>query len=70
MPYFLVLVSHVGTSQAYACAYACGYRTSGKQALVCNSHGIHPGSTNHLKNSPRNKNKEYFAHSTENIMEM
>ena len=29
MPCFLVLVSHVGTSQAYACAY----RTSGSQAL-------------------------------------
>ena len=33
MPYFLVLVSHVGTSQAYACGYACAYRTSGNQAL-------------------------------------
>ena len=29
MPYFLVLVSHVGTLQAYACAY----RTSGNQDL-------------------------------------
>ena len=33
MPYFLVLVSHVRTSQAYGCAYACAYRTSGNQAL-------------------------------------
>ena len=33
MPYFLVLVSHVGTSQAYGCAYACAYCTSGNQAL-------------------------------------
>ena len=30
MPYFLVLISHVRTSQAYAYAY----RTSGNQALV------------------------------------
>ena len=29
MPYFLVLISHVRTLQAYACAY----RTSGNQAL-------------------------------------
>ena len=34
MPYFLVLVSHVRTSQAYGCAYACAYRTSGNQALI------------------------------------
>ena len=33
MPYFLVLVSHVRTSQVYAYAYACAYRTSGNQAL-------------------------------------
>ena len=33
MPYFLVLISHVRTSQAYAYAYACAYRTSGNQAL-------------------------------------
>ena len=32
MPYFLVFVAHVRTSQAYGCAYA--YRTSGNQALV------------------------------------
>ena len=31
MPYFLVLILHVRTSQAYA--YACAYRTSGNQAL-------------------------------------
>ena len=31
MPYFLVLISHVRTSQAYA--YACAYRTSGNQAF-------------------------------------
>ena len=33
MPYFLVLISYVRTSQAYAYAYACAYRTSGNQAL-------------------------------------
>ena len=33
MPYFLVLVSHVRTSQANGCAWACAYRTSGNQAL-------------------------------------
>ena len=33
MPYFLVLISYVRTSQAYA--YACAYRTSGNQALMC-----------------------------------
>ena len=34
MPYFLVLVSHVRTAQAYSCAYAYANRTSGNQALV------------------------------------
>ena len=33
MPYFLVLISHVRTSQAYAYAYACAYGTSGNQAF-------------------------------------
>ena len=32
MPYFLALVSHVRTSQAYGCAYDCAYRTSENQA--------------------------------------